>query len=84
LFLSNQSYASKLVADMGGDYVVVFLTLRQVGGGYYTLGRVYNLGGDDGKIDAMATIAGINLTKAGFLNPANLIADKGHSMQIQL
>jgi dolichyl-diphosphooligosaccharide--protein glycosyltransferase len=73
LFLSNQSYASKLVADMGGDYVVVFLTLRQVGGGYYTLGRVYNLGGDDGKIDAMATIAGINLTKAGFLNPANLM-----------
>lgn len=73
MFLSNQSYASKLVADMGGDYVVVFLTLRPVGGNYYTLGRLYNLGGDDGKIDAMATIAGINLTKEGLLNPNNFM-----------
>lgn len=74
MFLSNVTTASKLVSDMGGNYVVVFLTLRQLGfGGYYTLGRVYSVGGDDGKFDAMATIARINLTSEGLLNPYNLM-----------
>jgi dolichyl-diphosphooligosaccharide--protein glycosyltransferase len=73
LFLSNPSVGANLTALMGGDYVVVFLTLRQVGN-YYTLGRaIGGVGGDDGKIDAMATIAGINLTAEGLLNPNNLM-----------
>ncbi len=76
MYLSNTSTAVQIVKDLGGEYVVVFLSLRllssscpQLGVPCYTLGRLYGLGGDDGKIDAMATIAGFNLSK--YLNPYN-------------
>ncbi len=66
MFLTNQTNAVNIMKDLGGNYVVVFLTLRQLSSStsgspaYYTLGRVYGLGGDDSKYDAMAAIAGIN------------------------
>ncbi|MDG6939114.1 MAG: hypothetical protein JRN39_01770 [Nitrososphaerota archaeon] len=81
MYLSNMSTATTLVKDMGGDYVAVFLTLRELSSNCptlnqpcYTLGRAYGFGGDDGKIDAMATIAGINISK--FLNPNNSMPNK--------
>ncbi|MEM0118728.1 MAG: STT3 domain-containing protein [Conexivisphaerales archaeon] len=63
MFLSNETQAVNIMKDLGGNYVVVFLTLIKVtqsGASYYTLGRVNGIGGDDSKYDAMAAIAGLN------------------------
>ncbi|HVP23726.1 MAG TPA: STT3 domain-containing protein [Conexivisphaerales archaeon] len=57
MYMSNSTNALKIAEDIGGDYVVVFATGRNLNNGYYILGRVYSLGGDDGKFDQMARIA---------------------------
>jgi len=72
MYMSNTTTALQIAEDIGGDYVVVFATGRNLGNGYDVIGRVYSLGGDDGKFDQMALIANstygnINLTN--FLDP---------------
>jgi dolichyl-diphosphooligosaccharide--protein glycosyltransferase len=67
MFMSNTTKAYQIAKDLGGDYVVVFATARNLNNNYYVLGRVYSLGGDDGKFDQMARIANqsfgdVNLT----------------------
>jgi len=68
MYMSNSTKALQIAEDLGGDYIVVFATGRNLNNGYYILGRVYSLGGDDGKFDQMALIANstfgdVNLTK---------------------
>jgi len=61
MYLSNETSGYQIAHDeLGGNYVVVFVTAQDLRNGYYILGRLIGLGGDDGKIDAMASIAGIN------------------------
>jgi dolichyl-diphosphooligosaccharide--protein glycosyltransferase len=57
MYMSNSTKALQIAEDIGGDYIVVFATGRNLNNGYYILGRVYSLGGDDGKFDQMARIA---------------------------
>jgi dolichyl-diphosphooligosaccharide--protein glycosyltransferase len=63
MFLSNETEAVRIMKELQGDYVVVFVTSRRLGDGYEVIGRVYSLGGDESKVDWMIAIAGLNKTK---------------------
>ncbi len=72
MYMSNTTNALQIAEQLGGDYIVVFATGRSLGNGYDVIGRVYSLGGDEGKFDQMALIANsafgnVNLTS--FLDP---------------
>jgi dolichyl-diphosphooligosaccharide--protein glycosyltransferase len=67
MYMSNSTVALQLAEQLGGDYIVVFATGRNLNNGYDVIGRVYSLGGDDGKFDQMANIAHISLTT--FVDP---------------
>jgi len=72
MYMSNTTTALQIAEQIGGDYIVVFTTGRNLGNGYDVIGRVYSLGGDEGKFDQMALIAdsafhNVNLTS--FLDP---------------
>jgi dolichyl-diphosphooligosaccharide--protein glycosyltransferase len=71
MYMSNSTDALKIAEDIGGDYIVVFATGRNLQNGYDIIGRIYGLGGDDGKFDQMANIAGISLTP--LLDPNTLM-----------
>jgi hypothetical protein len=70
MYMSNSTKALQIAEDIGGDYIVVFATGRNLNNGYYILGRVYSLGGDDGKFDQMARIANASF---GDINLPSLI-----------
>lgn len=67
MYMSNETEALKIAQGLGGDYIVVFVTYVDLRNGFYTLGRLYGLGGDDGKFDWMAKIAGMDINQ--FVDP---------------
>jgi len=60
MYLSNETEAIRIMKELHGNYVLVFVTSRRIGHGYEVLGRVYSIGGDESKFDWMIAIAGLN------------------------